>query len=131
MSNYPDGVSDAHPYFNPSERPVTVSCTSEESKVVPTAAVKETLASISRLVEEEQWTLNRHRNAVAKVAALQLQIEDIERESDYECQWVGEMELPVSEEAMWTCPRCGSENSTDTIPEERDPDEAWDSRYDD
>lgn len=127
MSNYPDGVSDSHPYFNPTERPTTVSCTAEEAKVVPTAAIKETLASISRLLEEKQWTLTRHRNAVAKVTALRLQIEDIERESDYECQWVGELELPVSEEAMWTCPRCGVEQTTDTLPEE-DPDQGWDER---
>ena len=48
MSNdhYPAGVTDAHPHFNPSERPVTVSCTSEEAYVVPATAVADALEII-------------------------------------------------------------------------------------
>jgi hypothetical protein len=29
------------------------------------------------------------------------------------------------------CPQCGNDRESDTLPEERDPDEGWDSRYDD
>jgi hypothetical protein len=134
MSNYPEGVTDAHPHFNPSERPTTVDCTSDECKVVPTAAIKDTIAEIGKLLEEKKWTLDRHRQAVDLVAALQFKVDEIERESDYECQWVGELELPVSEDAQWTCPRCGSEQTTDTLPDEdpdRDYEDYRDSRYDD
>jgi hypothetical protein len=65
------------------------------------------------------------------IGQLQRKIDEIEREGDYECQWKGEQELPVSEEAEWDCPRCGVTQTTDTVPEDRDPDEGWDNRHDD
>jgi hypothetical protein len=129
MSNYPDGVTDAHPHFNPSERPTTVDCTTEEALVVPLFAVQQALIAIHETAES-----GNKDGTVRLIAELQFQIDEIKRESDYECQWVGEIELPVSEEAHWDCPRCGVEQTTDTLPDE-DPDRGWDderdSRYDD
>lgn len=123
--NYPAGVTDAHPHFNPDERPVTVSCTTEEALVIPSFVIK---ADLIRLRE-----LTGHAANMAEVddllAAMQFKIDEIEREGGYECQWVGELELPVSEEAMFDCPRCGVEQTTDTVPEDRDPDEGWDNRH--
>jgi hypothetical protein len=131
--NYPAGVTDAHPHFNPRERPVTVDCTSDEALVVPSFTIK---ADLIRLRE-----LTGHGANMAEVddllAAMQHKIDEVEREGGYECQWVGELDLPVSEEAIWDCPRCGVENTTDTILEDEDldPDRAYDemrdARYDD
>ena len=127
MSNYPDGVTDAHPHFNPTERPVTVTCTSDEALTIPSFTIK---ADLIRLRE-----LTGHAANMAEVddllAAMQSKIDELEREESYECQWEGELELPVSEEAEWDCPRCGSTQTTDTVPEDRDPDEGWDNRHED
>jgi hypothetical protein len=125
--NYPAGVTDAHPHFNPTERPFTVDCTSDEALVIPSFLVKGELQKI--------LDLTGHSANMAEVEKelrlLLAEVSDNEREGEYECQWEGELELPVSEEAEWDCPRCGVTQTTDTVPEDRDPDEEWDSRYDD
>lgn len=131
MTNYPDGVSDAHPYFNPQEVTIEVECKAEEALVVPSFAMK---ADLIRL-----RTLTGHGANMAEVddllAVMQHKIDEMEREGDYECQWKGEMELPVSEEAEWDCPRCGVTQTTDTLPDERGDDDAYDrmrdERYED
>lgn len=131
MSNYPDGVTDAHPHFNPSERPTTVSCESEEAQVVPSFAVKAALIELLEHLEQKERAGGvNHATIKYRIIKLQKNIDEWDREGDYECQWTGEMELPVSEEAHWDCPRCGVEQSTDTLPEE-DPDRGWDDRDDD
>jgi hypothetical protein len=125
--NYPAGVTDAHPYFNPSETLVEVSCTTEEAMVIPSFLVR---GELEKILE-----LTGHAANMAEVEKelrlLLAEVSDNERDGDYECQWKGEMELPVSEEAEWDCPRCGQTQTTDTVPEERDPDEGWDNRHDD
>ncbi|QWY82790.1 hypothetical protein PP641_gp050 [Arthrobacter phage SilentRX] len=131
MSNYPDGVTDAHPHFNPSERPVTVSCTSDEALVIPSFLVK---GELQRILD-----LTGHAANMAEVEEqlrlLLAEVSDNELEGTYECQWEGEVELPVSEEAEFDCPRCGVTQTTDTLPDERDPDDDYDrmrdERYDD
>lgn len=139
-SNYPDGVTDAHPHFNPNERPVTVACGADEALIVPSFAVKAGLNDLEeyvnrltkgRMMDERPHTVQILESIVNRIGQLREQVEANEQEGEYECEWEGEQELPVSEEAEWTCPRCGVDRSTDTAPEERDPDEGWDSRYDD
>lgn len=135
--NYPAGVTDAHPHFNPDERPVTVSCTSDEALTVPSFAIKADLIQLKEFADGfAEVALNevdRDRFVTLGFMVKQLydRAADIEREESYECQWVGELELPVSEEAQFDCPRCGVEQTTDTVPEDRDPDEYWDNRNDD
>lgn len=136
MSNYPDGVTDAHEHFNPAETLIEVECTTEEALVVPTFAVKEELDRLREKMDglsASGWAVSNKdaRSVVDGLAKLLEQIEEAEREGDYECQWKGEKELPVSEEAEWVCPRCGQTQTSDTIPEDRDPDEGWDRRGDD
>lgn len=135
--NYPDGVSDNHPYFNESERPTTVDCTSEEAQVIPSFAVKAQLNDLADFIQRKlagagdmPYLKETLESAASRITTLQKGIDEWDREGDYECQWVGEMELPVSEEAHWDCPRCGVEQTTDTLPEE-DPDRGWDDRDDD
>lgn len=129
MSNdhYPAGVTDAHPHFNPSETYMEVECTSEEALVIPSFLVK---GELQKILE-----LTGHAANMAEVEKelrlLLAEVSDNEREGDYECQWKGEQELPVSDEAEWVCPRCGQTQTSDTVPEDRDPDEGWDSRHDD
>lgn len=125
--NYPAGVTDAHEHFNPSETYIEVECTTEEALVVPSFAVK---AQLIKLREMASAVPGASKLYDELGLALTL-IDEIERDGDYECQWKGEMELPVSEEAEWDCPRCGQTQTTDTVPEGRDPDEGWDSRHDD
>jgi hypothetical protein len=135
--NYPAGVTDAHPHFNPFETYMEVECTTEEALVVPSFTVKAELTMIKTFAEEFASVAGDDANWDRFVALrmmidqLQGKIDEIEREGDYECQWKGEQELPVSEEAEWDCPRCGVTQTTDTVPEGRDPDEGWDSRHDD
>lgn len=131
MSNYPDGVTDAHEHFNPKERYLTVNCTTEEALVVPSFMVKGEL----QIILDIAATGNK-AGTEAAIHALLAEIQDFEREGGYECQWEGEMELPVSEDAEWDCPRCGVSQTSDTIPDDGpDPDEAYErmkeARYDD
>lgn len=137
MSNYPDGVSDSHPYFNPSETYVEVECETEEALVVPSFFIKSELTMIKTFAEEfasaarDDANWDRFVTLRMMIDQLQGKIDEVEREGDYECQWKGEQELPVSEEAEWDCPRCGQTQTTDTVPEDRDPDEGWDQRGED
>ena len=138
MSNYPDGVTDAHPHFNPSETPVEVECESDEALVVPSFAVKANLQRIKDIYDKLDMTapnLGKLMELGDLIAATQNSVDEMEQEGGYECQWKGEMELPVAEDAEWDCPRCGVTQTTDTLPDERDPDEDYErmqeSRYDD
>jgi hypothetical protein len=118
--NYPAGVTDAHPHFNDEERPVTVQCTSDESLVIPSFMVKAELQDILALAA----TGNKAGTETA-LHNLLSEIGDLEKEGGYECTFEGELDLPVSVEAEWDCPRCGSTQTTDTLPDEVDPDEAY------
>lgn len=128
--NYPAGVTDAHPHFNPSETYTEVECTTEEALTVPSFTVKAWLHELEdHLMQKEYAGGVNHTSIKYRIIKLRKLIDEIERECDYECQWKGEQELPVSEEAEWDCPRCGVTQTTDTVPEGRDPDEGWDSRH--
>jgi hypothetical protein len=136
-ANYPDGVTDAHPHFNPSETYTEVECTTEEALVIPSFEIKADLVQLKEfadgfsIVAQDARDGDRFTTLGMMIGQLQRKIDEIEREGDYECQWKGEQELPVSEEAEWDCPRCGVTQTTDTVPEDRDPDEGWDNRHDD
>ena len=132
--NYPAGVTDAHPHFNPSEVSMEVECESEEALVVPSFAIKAELHGLKDLLDKAAAGSVADADLLTplffKVGHLTGLVDRLEREGEYECQWKGEQELALSEEAEWDCPRCGNTNSTDTLPEDRDPDEGWDNRYD-
>lgn len=133
--NYPAGVTDAHPHFNPNEHSVTVSCTSDEALTVPSFAVKADLIQLKEfadgfsIVAQDARDGDRFTTLGMMIGQLQRKIDEMEREESYECQWEGTLDLPYSEEAEFDCPRCGVTQTTDTIPEDRDPDEGWDNRH--
>ena len=110
-SNYPAGVSDSHPYFNPGEVPIDMICEAEETLVVPSFAIKMALTELRHLAD---GTYPGARVIVNHIEKLQKLIDEIETETDYDCQWKGEMELPVSEHTEWDCPRCGTDQVADT-----------------
>lgn len=123
MSNYPMGVSDSHPYFNPQEGSVHVTCNNDEAKVVPSHAVHEMLTRI-----EEVAATGNKLGTERLIADLKMLVTNVERDSDYECPFSGVMDVAISEEAEWTCPVCGGTRTSDTTPDERDPDEEWERR---
>lgn len=134
--NYPAGVTDAHPHFNPPREVATdVECGADEALVVPSFHLKAALSELAELLDEKQWTLTRQRTAILRVAALQEQIRELEQESSYTCPFHDDLDLEESECARWVCPVCGNDRETDTLPEEQDPDRAYeemrDARYDD
>ena len=136
MSNYPDGVSDSHPYFNPQEGSVYVTCGNDEARVVPAHAVIADLNRIREQLDRESasgWAVSNKdaRAIVEKLDGVIEGVHSIAKDSDYECPFAGVVDVAISEEAEWTCPLCGATRTSDTLPEERDPDEGWDSRHDD
>lgn len=134
MSNYPEGVTDAHPHFNPEECAVTVACEATSALVVPSFAVKAALIELAELLKAVPTTTAayapsasaRRKGALARVEQLQRNIDEWEQESDYECDHEGEYELPLSEAAEFDCEVCGHTQTVDTLPGEQDPDEAYD-----
>lgn len=136
MSNYPAGVSDSHPYFNPPREIATgVECGADEALVIPSFAVKAALTEmkhmVSQLREDERIGGATRDLMNGKITWLQERIDEWEQEREYECPFHDEIDLPESECAQWVCPVCGNDRETDTLPEERDPDEGWDRRGDD
>jgi rubrerythrin len=136
MSNYPAGVSDSHPYFNPKETNAAVECGADEALVVPAHTVMTGLQKLRVFCGE--FAKESEGNAKARlvtidmlIGRLQKGLEVLGQEREYECPFTGDLDLEESECARWDCPVCGNERETDTIPEERDPDEAWDRRGDD
>lgn len=124
MSNYPAGVSDNHEYFNPPREVASaVECGADEALVVPFAAVNAAVAEARKLVERGD-----HAGAAQQLALLELKLDDWKQEREYECPFNDELDLEESECARWDCPVCGNERETDTLPEERDPDEEWERR---
>lgn len=131
MSNYPDGVSDAHPYFNPPRESATaVECGADSALVVPSFAVKAALIEIAEMLERIPTATAAYapspaaarKKALERVKALQEQIDELEQETEYECPFNDDVDLEESECARWDCPVCGNERETDNAPEERDPD---------
>jgi hypothetical protein len=132
MSNYPDGVTDAHPYFNPQEGTCRVACTADEVPGLPYFAVKNEVEQLHRTLDDlskSGWAVSNKdaRAIVEKLGALSADLDKWKLDDvNYECEWEGEVDTDISEEAEWRCPRCGRDNVTDTLPEDRDPDEGWD-----
>jgi hypothetical protein len=124
--NYPAGVTDAHPHFNPSETLIEVECTTEEALVVPVHLVQDRLAALKNLIDDPNTTRAALLFQLGHTAGT---VDRHKKEGTYECDWTGELELPVSEAAEWDCPRCGVTQTTDTLPDDVDPDEGWDSRH--
>lgn len=123
MSNYPAGVSDSHPYFNPGEVPILMTCKAEEALVVPSFVIKTALNEIHTLAggsykgDGGQNRPVNHGTLIRCIEQLQKLIYNIEAEADYECEWEDELELPVSDHTEWDCPRCGVAQIADTDPE--------------
>lgn len=137
MSGYlPDGVTDAHEHFNPPrESASAVECGADSALVIPSFAVKAELNEIrdyiGRQVKARQNGAEVLLGISGRLGRLLEQITVLEQEREYECPFTGELDLPESECAQWDCPACGSDRESDTLPEDRDPDEAWDRRGDD
>lgn len=126
-SNYPAGVSDNHPYFNPPREVSTaVECGADSALVVPSFAVQAALTEILKVAES-----GNRAGTERKIAELLAVIPDWEQEAEYECPFNDEIDLEESECARWDCPVCGNERETDNLPEERDPDYEYDRRGDD
>jgi hypothetical protein len=128
MSNYPDGVTDAHPHFNPAEGSLHLTCGNDEAQVVPVHAIREELKHIWHMAGgayKGDGGLNRPASMgaiVERIEKLQESLTDWERDSDYECPFEGVVDVDISEEADWRCPVCGGDRVSDTTPEDRDPD---------
>lgn len=125
-SNYPAGVSDAHPHFNPA--PVSASaveCGADEALVVPSFKVKTSLTGILLAMRGGYRDL-----AEGMIEKLLEQVTELEQEREYECPFNDQVDLEESECAIWDCPVCGNERETDNAPEERDPDYEYDRRGD-
>jgi len=125
MSNYPDGVSDSHPYFNPREGSVNVTCGSDVADVVPMNMTRKALDSMKEWLQMKPRTLEEMEQ---RIDFINDSLTEAKRESDYECPFEGVMDVAISEEAEWECPVCGGTRVSDTLPEERDPDEEWERR---
>lgn len=132
--NYPPGVSDAHPYFNPApEVVVTVTCESEECCVVPSYAVKAGLYELEDMVKKIlRLPLSQMAEQLPdlqkQIVTTRERVEELEDRGDYECPFEGEVEAPGQQaEAEYDCPVCGEPRKVDTI-DEPDPDRGWDDR---
>jgi hypothetical protein len=134
--NYPAGVTNSHPYFNPPREIATeLECGADEALVIPSFTVKAHLNDLSdflnrkskgRMVDER--TVEMLESIVSRVTTLQKAITEVEQEREYECPFKGEVDVEESEEAHWDCPVCGGDRTADTMPEERDPDYEYDHR---
>lgn len=139
MSNYPDGVTDAHPHFNPQETTLEVQCQADEALVVPSFAVKAALIELAKLLERIPTGTAAYapspavarKKALELVKQLQADIDEMEQESTYECGHTAEYTLAVSDAAEFDCERCGRDQTTDTTPDEREDDDAYDRMRDD
>lgn len=131
--NYPAGVTDAHPYFNPPRVSASaVECGADEALVVPSFAVKEALIEIGGYINKLRKFNPKDGEMLmsigTKIALLEARIDELEQEREYECPFNDEVDLEESECARWVCPVCGNDRETDNAPEERDPDEEWERR---
>ena len=134
--NYPAGVTDAHPHFNPNETTERLECGADEVMVVPSFAIKTDLNDLLHYVENLVKLGHTPGGEIlasiaARIEHINARVLDLEEEGGYECPFNDYVDTVVSEEAHWDCPVCGTERVSDTIPEDRDPDEAWDNRHDD
>lgn len=135
-SNYPAGVTDAHPHFNPApERATAVECGADSALVIPSFAVKAELYELQQMIISVQLLAPEaqlHKfGLVTKIENMIERINGLEQEREYECGFNDEIDLEESECAQWVCPDCGNDRETDNAPEDRDPDYEYDRRGDD
>lgn len=128
FSNYPAGVTDAHPEFNPPEEvEMDLACESDEMELVPSFWVKAKLLDLRGVLD--RWT---HEEIKKALTDLLDEVYVLEDNGSYDCPFNGRVTLPVSEEAEWDCEICGTAHRTDTTPDDREPDydaerkDSWD-----
>jgi len=128
-SNYPAGVSDAHEYFNPPAISASaVECGADSALVLPNYWVQVKLNEILNICHRLHPDSSVSLELVDKLDKVLAESMGLAQETEYECPFNDEVDLPESECAQWDCPVCGNERETDTMPEERDPDEEWERR---
>lgn len=116
-SNYPAGVTDAHPHFNEQEVEIEVKCGAEEMVLVPSYAVKAMLLQIRRNVDS--FSPEQIKGALTDALDTVYGLED---NGTYDCPYDGTVTVAVSEEAEWDCDVCGTAHKIDTAtPDEEDP----------
>lgn len=129
-SNYPAGVSDSHPYFNPPAISASaVECGADEALVVPFHAVRAELDELQEFIAlklrgagDMPYFKSTMEMLAARISSAQDGLTLLKQEREYECPFNDDVDLEESECARWDCPVCGNERETDTMPEERDPD---------
>jgi hypothetical protein len=136
-SNYPAGVSDAHPHFNPQEATVTGTCTADDLTVVPVHVVREAIDGLTDLAKRYRraeeagrptGTITLQLETALLMLTERLQADQIEG-SGLECEFEGEVDAQLQGDvARWDCPVCGHENETDVGPDDDDDD--YDRRRD-
>jgi hypothetical protein len=134
FSNYPAGVSDAHPHFNPEEVELEVACEAEEMELVPSFWVKAQLLELRQLVKTAEDAPSGARweavpNIGERIQSMLEAVYELEDNGTYDCPFKGPLTLDVSEEAEWDCQICGTAHKVDTVPEAQDPDSGWDGRH--
>lgn len=123
MSNYPAGVSDSHPYFNPPRESATaVECGADEALVLPNYWVQVKLNELLNIAHRFPTEDRDVQALVKKLDDALAETLKLAKSAEYECPFNGEVDLEESECARWDCPVCGNERETDNLPEDRDPD---------
>jgi hypothetical protein len=136
-SNYPAGVTDAHPHFNPVESVMEVKCEDDETEVVPTHELKEELGRLEQTLRgmvagTVGLAMEQLPGVLKRVTALKERVEELEDVSNWECTFEGDVEVQITDNgatAEWTCPVCANPHS-ENIGEDDDPDRARDEAYD-
>lgn len=133
FSNYPAGVTDAHPEFNPPGE-LQVICGSEESVVIPVRVVKEELArlvkSVGHLIESPTSVAAQALPPLQQsLQQLLERVEGLEDNGSFACPWEGEVQPDMDNgSANWDCPVCGEHNQTIVEDDEPDYDDMWEAR---
>lgn len=128
-SNYPAGVTDNHPHFNPPAISASaVECGADEALVLPNYWVQLKLNEILNICHRLDPNSVVATELVDKIDKVLAESLKLSATAEYECPFNDEVDLEESECARWDCPVCGNERETDTLPEERDPDEEWERR---
>jgi hypothetical protein len=134
-SNYPAGVSDSHPYFNPPAISANaVECGADEARILPEFLVRVQVMELAHFVQHRIHVSDSDQEVKSleavneRVQKMLIDWAPLAQEREYECPFNDEIDLEESECARWNCPVCGNERETDTMPEERDPDYEWDHR---
>ena len=120
--NYPLGVSGNEPKIvGYEERRMEVECGSDSIEIVPSYWITQEL---QRLAADTKGTSS------VDLEVLIAEVHDEDWTVDTECGFEGEVDVFIDEgEAYWTCPRCGSDQSTE-LDDGPDPDDIRDTLMD-